>query len=336
MVELHEIDDSSSFDLQAEEKSSAPPSRELDGTDSTHNDHGTQVLPDNIPKFGQEDEIATDATNSSALAEFLGTQLVSRDGADAVTFYSNWVSWSLGVPWMVRNNPSAWLDKRFAIPRHEQFMNIIFSPINDYLIYKNAELLTFTDQKSLPRLRQDVLDVACEEISTLDAICDVPATICTAHLFSQLVDKMMWAYDLRDNKITIICLDDSSIQRLEDGARDENRQKKIKAVKDWHNKLEHNWKSVVVNFIHGWNDDAMKAAHSKSSTAASRGSDDTRIFLDEMLKAVDRQCNMHKVTKAMSRIHEAVLALSTFRLFNLKDAKNLKRNKKFSFHDALM
>lgn len=86
----------------------------------------------------------------------------------------------------------------------------------------------------------------------------------------------------------------------------------------------------------------MARKKNSASPAAATSSEiitDSRLFLKKMYKDAELSNHASTVAKALARIHDVVLALASFRLFDLQDAMeqqagNLKWD--FHFHKALL
>ena len=309
-------------------------------------------------------------SRSNAFPEFMGTPLVTSDGLCTVPFVSSCLSWSLNVPWLAKENPSNWLERRISSSDARQHLNHVFSPLVDYLVYRNRNLVDFVDspgQSALVRVKDEVMNITYGSVNRVDAIGNgsgpLVSTVCASHVMSLFVDKLMWAYDLKNNGkgLTVLCLDDAvdnsaPVELYRPNTLDVKKAEKLKALKNWHDKFESDWKSVVVDFISAWNaeqkrqlatmrarnptDQAVGSSTSALSTSTSKeiALQDTKSFLSEVYMSTEKQYHIQKVSKAISRIHDAVLALSSFRLFDFKKCGANDRNGLggFSFHEALL
>lgn len=298
--------------------------------------------------------------------DFIGATLVSSDGLYSVPFVSSCFSWSLNVPWMRRMNPTDWLKERLAVRNSQPHLNAIFSPLLDYLVYKNRTLVESVERTPFLRVKQDVINITYGTVNRVDAIGNASGPmangVCAAHVMSQFTDKLMWAYDLKnDGKgLTVLCLDDAiddsapvHLCSEESSEADSKKLDKLYNIKKWHDKFEDDWRSVVLGFIQGWNEEqkrslsAIRARLSNVQTQTSTAevgrwndkiasTNDAKTFLSNVYQTTERHYRVHKVSKAVARILDAVLALSSFRLFDIKKCEGEKHPGSFAFHHALL
>ena len=353
MVQITEIDDSSPIGQSGDLSMTRPSSPVLGDCDSTNDDLNAQVLALQLSDAVRGGEsVGKEWTDTSPMAftDFVGSKLVASDGY-VVPFLSNCFSWSLRTPWLMKFNPSLWLDRHRGLPSSETYITSVFSPANDYLVLVNKDLVEFTGEGSSVRVKQTVHSVTCGTLASLDNLTDAASMVCTSHLFSQLVDKLMWAHELKRNGagLTVLCLDEADEKptdiRLFDPANpDQTVKKKIKKAKKFHDKYESDWKRLVVDFIEKWNgsgaglDVAQETSgpgEAEGLVVATQKPGPTKVFLQAVWDAGHQSHMDSKVSKVLTRIYDAILGLCSLRLLKFKEANAYPGNRKVNFFDIL-
>lgn len=202
------------------------------------------------------------------------------------------------------------------------------------------------------QVNQEVMRIAFETANQLDDIGkgtagDILTTVCTTHVLTQLLDKITWASELykRGKGPLVISLDEDfaaidqplPIGRYYSDDLESTKKSKIDAIVNWHKKVHAGWREITQKFIQDW--DGYQEQKRKDKTSPQLGGDsealpDSNTILKELFADSGAYKKSAKIAKALSRIHEAVLALGSFRLFDLNQA--LENKKDFCFHEALL
>ncbi len=334
----------------------------------------------------------------SGSVDFSGQLLKSGDGRFVVPFISRYFRWSFSVAWMSQADPSKWMDDISKDYRRTRSLESVFIPLVDFLVYKNKSLVAPPARAKSKRTLSAKMNLAqtpfsnqltssssslSNDLQTFevkkhvvkiaftcgDGLDDVGkdtgggilTTVCTTHVLTQLLDKLMWASDLKmkGKGPDFVCLDDDDVGAIEQPLPiehlyatdvDESKKSKIDAVVTWHRKIHVNWKAVVQDFVKEWmsyQDHNKKKGIIRQQKASASAGASPDFVLKKMYEDAEGYKSTSTVAKALSRIHDAALALGTFRLFNLsdnigrtedgeKDEKDKKSRKDFKFHEALL
>ncbi|KLO06454.1 hypothetical protein SCHPADRAFT_895409 [Schizopora paradoxa] len=290
------------------------------------------------------------------LPEYIGSTLTSTDGRIVVPHISNCSSWSFHSPWMTRANPSVWMKKHLNASDRSRAVDGIFSPLVDFLVHTTKTLMVDLSSEQGKRaltttrefqVKADVMKIVFDDESRLDALGEgagkIFPTCCTAHLTTLLLDKLMWAYDLRNKGagMTVICLDNETLPVVpyDKSSVDEKKKKKIDALIELHKRTTVDWKTTVLDFISAWNQSRSEIPGPQQHAFNTLSETNPAQFIKNLYEASERQYTSAKLGRVMSRFHDTVMALTSYRLFNLKQALEDQENKvraKFHFHKAIL
>lgn len=197
-----------------------------------------------------------------------------------------------------------------------------------------------------------------EHVSDLskDTSNSIFANVCTTHILSQLMDRIVWAVNLRKNGgvPNIISLFDTTeefsavvpVGEIYRSNVDEKVKSKLKPFVDWHREVHASWRQTVRTFIQDWEnhvlpllqEDAQKEERSgqrenqKEKGKKSKRKEKLKDLFEEV-QASERKLDIFKV---LLRLHDCALALGTFQLFDLNGEMERSSRAEFNFHNALL
>ena len=169
--------------------------------------------------------------------------------------------------------------------------------------------------------------------------------VCLAHIITELVDKLIWAYDLKTQGINPNVNEDHEVLEIDEPLPvelsgnnpllcDDKTKTKIEDLIKWHHKVHVQWRTVVKDFILHWYQCCDKGTDGQQPKTPPVPNTDVKVLLKKMFEATENQRTKSQVEKVLSRIHDAALALSSFRLFDLKKWNNVCGD--FNFHEAIL
>ncbi|KLO16398.1 hypothetical protein SCHPADRAFT_995211 [Schizopora paradoxa] len=308
------------------------------------------------------DDDLTRLIDATVVPEFIRAALTSRDGWIAIPFISRCFSWSFNVAWMTQVNPSTWITKNIMDASRRKTIDSIFAPLVDYLLHRNRMLFSNTRKgltstgyykyRNRYEVKPEVMKIIFESEIQLEgmgkgSVGKSFAVVCLTHIITELVDKLIWAYDLKTKGIepTVRGHDDAEVLIVDEplpvkiysnnpALVDDKAKKKIGQLVKWHHKIHVEWRTVVKDFILQWiqcHAETRKGQQPKTPIVYDA---DAKILLKKMYEATEKQRTTSQVEKVLSRIHDAALALSSFRLFDLKKWDHIFQD--FSFHEAIL
>lgn len=330
---------------------------------------------------GEQTEIQSDTQSFEsiqAIPSFVGQMLTSQDGTRTAPFYSRFFPMAFAVSWLSQENPSDWMTglKRELESSHDQHLGSILEevvgPLNDILLHRNWSMLKAVPSDHGGRLSSStevtmhleidgaVLEMAeiPEHVSDLskDTSNSIFANVCTTHILSQLMDRIVWAVNLRKNGgvPNIISLFDTTeefsavvpVGEIYRSNVDEKVKSKLKPFVDWHREVHASWRQTVRTFIQDWEnhvlpllqEDAQKEERSgqrenqKEKGKKSKRKEKLKDLFEEV-QASERKLDIFKV---LLRLHDCALALGTFQLFDLNGEMERSSRAEFNFHNALL
>lgn len=330
----------------------------------------TTAIQDNTShEFSSSRTIET----AQLLPNFVGKVLKSGDGLVSVPFLSRMYNWSYNVAWMSKVDPSTWIfETRLELARRPNrnlttCLNSVIIPVIDFLVHRNRCMIDLNQDSDMPShlqildssesylVDQGVVKIAFGNVSNLDDVGredsgSLYSSVCTAHILTQLLDKLIWVSELRKkgNGPSIICIDDGDDEVEEPLAMDhhysnttnEERKGKINDVVAWYNKIHVGWKAVVESFIKNWDASELLRNQRRSqqeNDLQNSSNLPTTTFLKSMYENTVAAEGKSDIAKSLARINDAVLALASFRLFDLKAAlANQNKKKEFNFHKEIL